>query len=222
VADLAAAPADPILAGELPDADVVAIRESMIGRHRDVESVVEKIAVQQIVRDGHPVVDPVLHHGEIELATSQRGHRLVGFPLSQCDEQIWVLRAQLDQHRRQQPPSGGGERGNRHRPGHGAPMPGEFGLDPLDVSQQHARVIAEQGAGRGEPDAASGSFHQRLANLSLEPGQLLRDGGCRDVQRACRADDRPARHHRMEYPQPLEVQHRRDATQWGPRRVSCA
>jgi hypothetical protein len=54
---------------------------------------------------------------------------------------------------------------------------GQFRFGLLELGEQPRRVRDEQTCGVGEPHSAPPAFHQRLADLALEAGELLRRRG---------------------------------------------
>jgi hypothetical protein len=193
----------------------------MAGRQRHVERVVQQVPAGQAVRHGERVLGPVLHHGDVQIAAHQCRYRLVRLAFGQRHGQLRVPGPQVHEYPGQQPARRGGEGCHGQLPGDRAPVLGEAGLHLFHPGEQFRRVAGQQLAGLGQPDAPALPLDQPLPDLPLQPGNLLRDGRCGDVQGTRRADDRPGRPHRVQHPQPLQVQHRSDATRPGRERLAC-
>lgn len=85
-----------------------------------------------------------------------------------------------------------------------APDVGEAGLD---LGEPGVDVLVEGQAGRCESRAGAVADEQRGLQLVFEEGDLARDGGLRDPQRACRAGERAGSHDGVEHDQPVDAAH---------------
>jgi len=59
------------------------------------------------------------------------------------------------------------------------------------LREHHVGVLDEHVRRAGQPHAAAVALDHRLADLALERGELLRDGGRREVERVGGGSERP-------------------------------
>ena len=67
----------------------------------------------------------------------------------------------------------------------------EVALELLELREQRVGVAEQHVRGGRQPHAAPGRLEQRVAELALERGQLLRDRRGREMQRVGRGGERP-------------------------------
>lgn len=84
---------------------------------------------------------------------------------------------------------------------------GELRLGPLQLGQDHVGVVQQDLPGGGEPGAARTAFDEAVAGLLLQGGELLGDGGGRQVQRGGGRGHRAVVGHRTEDSQPPRIDH---------------
>ena len=92
-------------------------------------------------------------------------------------------------------------------PGDAAGGGGQVGLGELGALEQRAGVADEHERRVGQPHAAAGRLEQRQPGLALEHGELLGDGGGRELERVGDGGDRAAGVQLVQEAQPPEVEH---------------
>lgn len=82
VAELALAPGDPLVLGELREIHLPPPREPVTDRQRDIGRVVQDGRLGQAVGDRYRLVVPIEDHGEIEVAADHPGDAAFRFQLA--------------------------------------------------------------------------------------------------------------------------------------------
>ncbi|GAA1542421.1 hypothetical protein GCM10009741_52150 [Kribbella lupini] len=120
--------------------------------------------------------------GEVDLAVEELGEGLVAFGVLDDEAEAGGGFAQAGEGRCDQEADRGGEGGDAEFAVGAVGVQAQRVLGAFDLGEDRVGVGEQQAAGRGDGDAAAAAFQQLLADLGLEGGQLLGDGGRRQVQ----------------------------------------
>ncbi len=129
--------------------------------------------------------------------------------------------AQGGERAREEAPGRRGEAGEPHLAHDPAPLGLDVGLGHLDLGEDPGGVLGEQHPGVGEAHAPPVLREQPLPDLALQLGQLLGDGGGRDVQPVGRAADGAVPGDGVEGAEALQVQHVSDPKGRGRGSLTC-
>ena len=223
VAELALAPGDPLVVGEVPEVDLRGgpraggprASPRRRGRRAGTPSPARRAAASACCTSPGPPPDP-----------GRRG------PLRRPRPPVparWSAPAAPGGRRAARraprgtargPPSGTPRAAARPPPGRDAPPDPSWASSTWD--RMRAACSDEQPSGIGETHSAAVLGEQLLAHLALQLGHLLGDRGGRDVQALGRRAHRSVPGEGVERAQALQIQHVSDATRYRSRILACA
>ena len=199
----------PRLAGELGHRHRVAVAPR--GRVARGQDEVDRVAVQVEPVDARRarvrLVLPLVGQDEVEVAERERGQRLLGLGLDELAAQAGRLARERLHRREREPDRDRLEGGDPPPPRDAARGRRQLGLRALGPLEQRLGVADEDERGVGQADAAAGPLEQRHARLALEHGELLGDGGRRELQRVGDRGDGAARVQLVQQSQAAEIEH---------------
>lgn len=193
VAELALAPGDPLVVGEVAEVHLRTVRVPVPDRHRHIGRVVEDRRLHQAVGQRHRLVVPVEHDRQVEIATHHPGDPGLRLQLAGAHPQPGVVGAESGERGRKQPARGGRERRKPQLTHHLTALRLQVGLRKLDLGEDAGGMLGEQPPGVGEAHAPPVLGKQLLAHLALQLGHLLGDGRRRDVQSSAAPLTEPCR-----------------------------
>jgi hypothetical protein len=150
---------------------------------------------------------PLVCQHEVDVAERERGQRLLGLGLDQLAAQVGRLAGERPDGRHRDPQRDRLEGGDPAAAGDAPGGGGELGLGELGALEQRAGVADEDERRVGQPHAAAGRLEQRHPGLALEHGELLGDGGGRELERVGDRGDRAAGVQLVQQAQPSQVEH---------------
>ena len=145
--------------------------------------------------------------GEVDLAELQGGQRVLRLELGEQDLGPRMAGGEGRHRPRYERCRRGGEGGQAHAAAHVAVAGGELGLGRLELGQHALGAPDEQPCGGGEGHAPSLALEQCHADLALEGGQMLGDGGGRVAERLGGGGDRAALGELAEHVEAADVEH---------------
>ncbi|GAB2557018.1 hypothetical protein GCM10027269_08210 [Kribbella endophytica] len=120
--------------------------------------------------------------GQVDLAVEELGEGLMALGVLDDEAEAGGGFAEAGQRRCDQQADRGGEGGDAELAVGAVGVQAHRVLGAFDLGEDRVGVGEQQTAGRGDRDPAAAAFQQFLADLGLEGGQLLGDGGRREVQ----------------------------------------
>ena len=166
---------DPLRVAQLREVDRVPVRQRMVEREDGVEDVAEQVlaVVARIIRARSGAA---LHRQDhVHLAGREQHHRLVGLRLQHAQLELRRALAQRPGGGRQQAGERGREAADADLAARRGVLPCELALHPLDLGEQRVRVAQQDVRGGREPHRAPVRLQDGVADLALEPRELLRD-----------------------------------------------
>ena len=179
----------------------------MLGREHELHRLAPEVVALHAERAGEGLALPLVGQDEVEVAERQRRQRLLGLGFHELAAQLGRLERQALHRRHGEAERRRLERGDPGPAGHAPRRRGQLGLRQLRALEQGAGVADEDQRGVGEPHAAPGRLEQRHSRLALQHGELLGDGGGRELERVGHRGDRAAGVQLVEQPQPAQVEH---------------
>lgn len=150
--------------------------------------------------------------GDVELVAREAEERLGRLGVGDEDRHAGRSLAQPHGGGDDEPADRGGERADAHLAHLAGGVRVEVGAQHLHLREERVGVAEQHAGGGREADAAAVGLDQRLADLALERGELLGDGGGGEVQRVGGGGDRAAVGELAQGAQAAQVDHQAQLT----------
>ncbi|KUL52917.1 hypothetical protein ADL30_21485 [Streptomyces sp. NRRL S-1521] len=148
-------------------------------RQREAQVVVEQVRLFEFGGPRVRAAGVLLGEHQVEIAGLQRGGGVLRFHVRDVDAQPRVLIAQQSERGRDQGQGRRLERGDAQRAGEVGQRGGDLRLGALQAGEDRFGVGDEDLGLLGQPHPPPDRFQQRDADLGLQLGELLGDGGGR-------------------------------------------
>ena len=184
--------ADPRVVGERLERHRGAAGQRVAGGQRGVEGILEQRPAGEARVAGRRRARGLHRDGDVDGLLAQGGEAVRALDVEQLEAQARVGRGERLGGRRGDPGQRRGEGSDDDGAELAAGVGGDVGLGALELGEERVRVLEQHVGGPGQHQPAAPALGDRLADLALERGELLRDGRGRQVQRV-RPPPRPCR-----------------------------